>query len=62
VLGNLAINDLLFLSVREAGLLKIIAGSSNDPPVGNRSERERERERVTVLTIYTMVDDPFQRG
>ena len=44
-LGNLAINDLLFLSVREARLLKIIAGSSNDPPLGNRSERERESER-----------------
>ena len=38
VLGKLAINDLLFLSVREARLLKIIARSSNDPPLGKRSE------------------------
>jgi hypothetical protein len=56
VLGNLAINDLLFLSVREARLLKIIARSSNDPPLGNRSETG------TVLTIRRMADDFFQGG
>ena len=56
-LGNLAINDLLFLSVREARLLKIIAGSSNDPPLGNRSEIERERARERVNSTHHLQRD-----
>lgn len=55
-LGNHAINDLLFLSVREARLLKIIARSRNDPPLGKTSETGR------VLTICRMADELFQGG
>jgi hypothetical protein len=51
VLGNLTINDLLFLSVREARLLKIIAGSSNDPPLGGT--RVREEEKYSPFTRWS---------